>query len=356
MRRSIALLSVLILAAAAQPIEHARAAEVPTLALLIGQKLVVRMTGTTPSAGLLARAQAGEIGGVILFSWNVVSPEQVANLTAQLQAAAAAGGQPPLLIATDQEGGNVKRIPWAPPTLSPPQMGAIGSATTARQQGVATGQALVALGINCDLAPVADVPKSTASFMFQRGRTWSFDPKLTATLSNAFASGLRQSGEVPAMKHFPGIGRATRNTDSNVVTIYATTATLAPGLKPYMTAIARGLPLIMLSNATYTAYDPINAAGWSRAISKALLRNQLGFQGVTITDSLSGTAKARGVPVASLAIKAAIAGTDMILVTNSESSTQATYMALLAAASSGQIARTRLVISYNRILALKASL
>jgi beta-N-acetylhexosaminidase len=111
----------------------------------------------------------------------------------------------------------------------------------------------------------------------------------------------------------------------------------------------------MLSNATYTAYDPVNAAGWSRAIVKRLLRDQMGFHGATMTDSLSGTAKARGVPVASLAIKAAIAGTDMLLLTNSEASTQATYTALLAAASSGQIPRTRLLAEYNRILALKSS-
>jgi beta-N-acetylhexosaminidase len=338
------------------PPEPTPASAKPTFAQLIGQKLVVRMTGTTPSPSLLARVRAGQIGGVILFGANVTSPAQVAELSATLQAAASAGRQPRLLIATDQEGGTIKRIPWAPPTLSPPQLGSIGLTSTARQQGLATGQALLALGIDCDLAPVADVPSSTTSFMYEEGRTWSFDSMLTSSLSNAFAHGLRQAGVAPVMKHFPGLGMASQNTDSFVVTLTASHAALDPGLVPYETAIARGVPMIMLSNATYTAYDPLNAAGWSRAISKGLLRDQMGFRGVTITDSLSGTAKARGVPVASLAIKAAIAGTDMILVTNSESSTQATYMALLAAASSGQIPRTRLVSSYNRILALKAAL
>jgi beta-N-acetylhexosaminidase len=328
----------------------------PTLQQLIGQKLVVRMSGTTPSAGLLARVRAGQVGGVILFGSNIETPEQVTALTATLQAAAADGGQPPLLIATDQEGGTVKRVPWAPPTLSPPQMGAIGLASTALQQGDATGQALVALGINCNLAPVADVPKSTASFMYQAGRTWSFDATRTATLSNAFAQGLRDAGEVPVMKHFPGLGRATQNTDSSVVTIYATSTTLARGLAPYRRGIASGVPMIMLSNATYTAYDPVNAAGWSRAIVKGLLRDQLGFHGVTITDSLSGTARARGIPVATLAIRAAIAGTDMILVTNTEASTQRTYDKLVAAAAAGTIPRTRLLAEYHRILALKATL
>jgi len=313
------------------------------------------MSGTTPSSSLLARIRAGQIGGVILFGSNVTSPAQVAKLDATLQAAAEAGGRPPLLIATDQEGGTVKRIPWAPPTLSPPQMGSIGLASTARQQGVATGQALLDVGIECDLAPVADVPGSTDSFMYEDGRTWSFDPTLTSTLSNAFARGLEAAGVVPVMKHFPGIGLATQNTDEFVVTITASATELAPGLQPYAAAVANGLPMIMLSNATYTAYDPVNGAGWSRAIVKGLLRDQLGFRGVTITDSLSGTAKARGIPVSTLAIRAAIAGTDMILVTGSEASTQATYQALLAAARAGSIPRARLLASYNRILAMKAT-
>ena len=317
---------------------------------------MVRVEGTTPSASLLSRIRKGHIGGVILFGANVSSAAQVAALTATLQAAAAAGGQPPLLIATDQEGGTIKRFPWAPPTLSPPQMGALASTSAARNQGLATGQALLGLGIDCDLAPAADVPISTNSFMYLQGRTWSFDPGITASLSNAFAHGLRLAGVVPVMKHFPGIGLATQNTDSFVVTLSASQAALAPGLQPYLTAIARGFPMIMLSNATYTAYDPLHGAGWSRPIVNGLLRDQLGFRGVTITDSLSGTAKARGIPVSTLALQAAIAGTDMILVTGSEASTEATYESMLAAARAGSIQRTRLQASYDRIMALKATL
>jgi len=323
---------------------------------MIGQKLVVRMEGLTPSPSLLARARAGQIGGVILFGSNIASAAQVEALTAKLQAAAAAGGRPPLLIATDQEGGSIKRIPWAAPTLSPPQMGSIGLASTARQQGAATGQALLGLGIDCDLAPVADVPASTDSFMYQEGRTWSFDPTLTATLSNAFARGLESAGEVPVMKHFPGIGYATENTDASVVTIPNPLSDLAPGLQPYSTAIAKSIPMLMLSNATYAALDRVNGAGWSRPIVRGLLRDQMGFRGVTITDSLTGTAKARGIAVSALAIRAAVAGTDMILVTGSEASSQATYQALLAAGRAGQIPRTRLLASYNRIITLKSSL
>jgi beta-N-acetylhexosaminidase len=157
------------------------------------------------------------------------------------------------------------------------------------------------------------------------------------------------------MKHFPGIGYATRNTDSYVVRITASKAKLAAGLRPYRTAVVHSIPLIMLSNATYTAYDAVNGAGWSHAISVTLLRHDLGFKGVTITDSLDGTAHARGVATALLAVRAALAGTDMILTTGSEATSRGVYAKLLAAANSGAIPRATLIASYNRILALKSA-
>lgn len=314
------------------------------------------MGGTTPSAGLLDRIRRGQIGGVILFGDNISSPDQLVALTHALQAEAGAAGRPPLLIAADQEGGAVLRIPWAPPTLSPPEMGVLGSTTTARDQGALTGSALLALGINCDLAPVADVPASTASFMEQEGRTWSSDATLTSSLSNAFARGLRSAGVTPVLKHFPGIGLAPLDTDTNVVILSDPPSAFEPGLLPYEAAVDHELPMVMLSNVTYPAFDSVNAAGWSPAIVRGLLRDRLGFQGVTITDSLSGTAKARGVPTADLAIASAIAGTDIILVTGPEDATARIYDALLAAARAGTIRRATLDHSYSRILELKAGM
>jgi beta-N-acetylhexosaminidase len=325
----------------------------PTLAQLVGQKLMVAMSGTTPSADLLARIKAGQVGGVILFGSNISNATQLAALTKKLQAAATQGGQPRLIISTDQEGGSVKRVPWIYPTLAPSQM---TTTSTAQSQGLNTGKGLLGLGINNDLAPVADVPASTSVFMYQQGRTWSFSASTTASLSNAFATGLEQGGVLPTMKHFPGLGYAVKNTDQNVDKLTESISQLTPGLLPYKTAISRHIPMIMLSNAWYTAWDPNNAAGWSHAIGTTLLRGQLGFQGVTITDSLSGIASAMGVSATSLAVKACRAGTDMILVTGSEASTKATYNTLLADAESGVISRATLLASYQRILAMKAGL
>jgi beta-N-acetylhexosaminidase len=314
------------------------------------------MEGLAPSADLLGRIRRGEVGGVILLGSNITTRAALVALTGTLRVAAASGGQPPLLIAVDQEGGAIKRIAWAPPTRSPLQIGRIGRASIARTQGANTGSALRDLGINVDFAPVADVPAYSTSFMFREGRTFSFSATRTASLADAFASGLESEGVLPTMKHFPGIGFATRNTDAAVVTIRASKARLAPGLGAYRMAIAHDIPLIMLSNATYGAYDAGNAAGWSHAVSVTLLRHDLGFRGVTITDSLDGTAHARGLSTRRLAVRAAIAGTDMILLTGSEASTRAVYATLLRDATAGSIPKSTLRAAYDRILALKARL
>jgi len=357
MVRTMLAIGVLAAAAlAAAPSSTPAVESVPPLQQLVGQKLVVRMDGTTPSASLLARARRGEVGGVILFGINFDNASQLRSTTRRLQQAAAAGGRPKLLVAVDQEGGPVETVPWAPPTLSPSQMGADGSTGTARAQGQLTGRALRNLGVNTDLAPVADVPVSTSSFMLRQGRTWSSSVAVTARLASAFAGGLADRHELAAVKHFPGLGFATRNTDREVVRITASSSRLAPGLVPFRRAIAAGVPLVMLSNAVYEAYDRRNAAGWSRAVITGLLRRELGFRGVTITDSLDGAAHARRLPTDPLAVRAAAAGADLILVTGSEGASLSVYYSLVRAASDGRIGRAGLVASYRRIAALKQSL
>ena len=238
----------------------------PPLSHLIGQKLVVRVDARRPDHEILHRVRRGEVGGVILYRGrNFTTPGGLRSIAATLQRAADAGGRPPLLIAVDQEGGAVQQVPWAPPTLSAPTMGAGGSPADALAQGTATGSALRRLGVNVDLAPVADVPASPRSFMLETGRTWSSSAATTSELANAFATGLERRGVIPVMKHFPGLGHADRNTDFHIEAIAASRTALAPGLVPYRAAVARHIPMVMLSNAVYDAYDGANAAGWSAA-------------------------------------------------------------------------------------------
>ena len=140
---ALVLVAALALGVGAGPAAGGTLAAGPTIAQLIGQKLVVAMDGTTtPSASLLDRITKGQVGGVILFGRNITTKAALVALAKQLHDAAVKAGRPRLLIMVDQEGGSIKRIPWAPPTLSPPQMGARASTATARSQGSQTGSAL----------------------------------------------------------------------------------------------------------------------------------------------------------------------------------------------------------------------
>ena len=236
-------------------------------------------------------------------------------------------------------------------------MGALASTSIARSQGAATGAALLDLGIDVDLAPVADVPVSI-DVVHGAGR-----PDLVAQrVGHRVARKRIRSGPPPARRgadaealpgdrvgddehrHLGRHGSRRRGPRSR------------PACSPTASPSTNGLPLIMLSNATYPAWDAVHAAGWSPAIVRTLLRDQLGFRGVTITDSLDGTASVRGISVRRIAAAAARAGTDLILTTGSEASTRAVYAYLVAEATAGSIPTSLLQASYARILALKAGL
>ena len=256
----------------------------------------------------------------------------------------------------DQEGGGVRRLPWAQPADSARRMGRTLEPDEVRSIGAAAGMALAAAGANVDLAPVADVPDDGQSFMRDTHRTFSSDPEVVARMVTAFTEGLASQDVIATAKHFPGLGRVARNTDRFVETVRESAESLDRDLAPFKAAIAAGIPMIMLSNATYPALDPDNGAGWSPAIATGLLREQLGFTGASITDSLTGTAQARKVSVGSLARKAAQAGTDMVMITGSEASTAAVYETLVEQARAGRLDPAVLAASYQRILDLKATL
>jgi beta-N-acetylhexosaminidase len=183
---------------------------------------------------------------------------------------------------------------------------------------------------------------------------FSFDADVTTRLADAFARGLGDVGVLATMKHFPGIGLATRNTDRSAGVIDASRQTLETDLLPYRRAIDSDIPVIMLSNATYPAYDPDAAAGWSQAIVDDLLRGELGFGGMSLTDSLDGTANARGISAGDLAERAARAGTDMILLTGTERTTARIYRRLLREAQAGRLDLDVLTASWRRIQDAKA--
>ena len=351
MTRRIALAAIVVTAGLVAGAAAAPAVTSPRLARLVGARLVVGIDGTTASPSLLQRIRRGQVGGVILMGSNVRNAPQARALTASLRAAARAGGNP-LLVMTDQEGGTVRRFRWAPPAASAEELGRLGEAAI-RRRGNDTATALERLGVDVDLAPVADVPGVPGSFIAAQHRGFSTVPTRAAKDVTAFSAGLMDGGVAPTLKHFPGLGLATASTDEAAVTIGAAAAGLVPGLLPYRRAIAAGVaPLVMVSSAAYTAYGGKPAA-WSPRVL-AVLRG-LGFTGVTITDALEPLAATHRVTLSQTAIRAARAGVDLLLFVGSERSTAAVYGALLDEARAGRLTRAQLQASAGRIDELAAT-
>jgi beta-N-acetylhexosaminidase len=272
--------------------------------------LVVRMEATATD-GLRHALRAGDIGGVILFPPSGAEPGAIGDQVAKLDRVAAHTGQPAPIVAIDQEGGEVKRFPSLPPDESAPQMGAAGPAAT-RSQGRKTGRALARLGINVDLAPVADVPTVDGAFI--ASRSFGSHPRRVAKLIASFGSGLQKAGVAATAKHFPGLGRATANTDLGPSTIDATRHELVAGFPPFRAAAEDGFGLVMVSNATYPAFDDEQPASLSRRIVSGILRKQLAYQGVAITDDLgAGAITGGGYDEGQAAVAAARAGDDLLL-------------------------------------------
>jgi beta-N-acetylhexosaminidase len=322
----------------------------PSLERMVGQTIMTSMSGTTPDAQLLARVRAGQVGGVILFGANAVTRPQVSTLVARLQQAARAGGNPPLLIATDQEGGGVRRFHSCPPFQSARAMGSTLTAAQVTAVGRATGTCLRSLGVTVNLAPVLDVPNSPSNFL--GSRAFSENVVTVTRLGPAFATGVQQSRDAATAKHFPGLGTAPGNTDLGVVVIHTSKQELLRRLAPYPAAIRAGVRLVMVSNASYPALDPSGVPALiSKPIVTGLLRGQLGFQGVVITDSITAPGPKS---YADTPVRALKAGVDVLLYADLESVSAAGFRQVLRAAQNGSLPRSTLQAADARIATLKA--
>ncbi len=230
-------------------------------------------------------------------------------------------------------------------------MVATGSVSTATSQGRATGTDLRRWGINWDLAPVADVPSSGDSFISRQGRAFSFSAPTVARYATAFATGLQSRRVAAAAKHFPGLGTAGTDTDFAHLELHPTAGQRAAALAPYRAMIPAGLDSVMAAVAGFDAYDRSGTvAALSHPIITGLLRGQLGFDGVVITDALGSST---GHDETTAGVLAAAAGADVLLYTDSA---PGELSALRGALRRGQIARADAVASYRRIVTLKRKL
>ena len=316
----------------------------PAAASPAGRAIVAPLWGP-PTPAFLARVRAGQVGGVILLGNGWTSEAATAAAVRKVQAAACVHGSP-LLVGVDQEGGTVRRLPWASPAAAAAEM---TTGTQARAEASAAARGLREAGISIDFAPVADTITSNASF--EGTRSFGADPARVAPLVSAFVLGLQTSGIAATLKHFPGLGSATASTDDRPVTIGRSKAFLTARLAPFRAGIAAGAKLVMVASASYPALDPSGTpALFSHPIVTGLLRGTLGFDGVVITDALD-TPALRSQP--DVPGRAVLAGVDLLLYSQ-EGSAEIGYAQLVRDAQASPAVRADLAASAVRVAALTA--
>jgi beta-N-acetylhexosaminidase len=320
---------------------------------LAGERVVVSIDGTGLTPELRNAVHTGKVAGVVLFEADFPSRAAGRELIEALQAIPrpARLRRLPLLVMTDQEGGEVKRVDGAP-EASAAEMGREG-ASYARRQGVATAANLKSLGVNIDLAPVLDVAR-LGGVIGATDRGFGATAATVATTAVPFAVGLQSGGVAATAKHFPGLGTATENTDFEAQRLALPKAELrAVDEAPYRAYIAAGGKLVMLSTAIYPAFSGRPAA-FTRAVATGELRGRLGFQGVTITDSLGGAAVAAFGGQREAAVDGAAAGDDLLLFDDLPSAL-AGHAAMVAQLHRGGLKRSPFLAAAGRVLRLRAA-
>lgn len=298
------------------------------------------------------------LGGVVYFAWsnNVNDPHQIAGLSNGLQESAAEHGDTPLLIATDQEHGLVTRI--GPPATQLPGAMALGAAHDTEAAFTAaeiSGTELEAMGVNQNFAPVADVNVDPANPVIGV-RSFSSDPRHAADMVAAQVEGYQSSGGLAStVKHFPGHGDTGEDSHTDLPRIDHTyeewTELDAP---PFQAAIAAGVGTVMTAHIQFPALDDsLTPATLSEPILTGLLREELGFDGVVVTDSLSMEGVREGYGDDRVPVLALLAGADMLLM---PPDIDLAYNAVLEAVESGEITERRLDRSVRRVLELKHEL
>jgi beta-N-acetylhexosaminidase len=324
--------------------EQVAAVDRLTLPQQVGRMVILRFAGTRAPGYVRRVLREGRAAGAILFRDNVVSPAQLRELTGTLHDASATA-----LICVDQEGGDVRIVPWAGPERPAPEQAAAG---TVRDDAAAAGRDLAEAGVGVTLAPIADVPSVDGSALAVRA--FSRDPERAAAAVSESVAGWHEAGVATTVKHFPGLGGATVNTDEGPATVARSRAELETDLAPFRAAIDAGTEFVMASHATYPAIDGLHIASQSPAVIDGLLRDELGFDGVVMTDSLEAAAVLAVAGVEKAAVASAQAGVDVILTTGRGSYIRV-YRALLAQARADPEFWRRVRESAARVLVSQSS-
>lgn len=329
-----------------------------SLEQVIGQRLLLAFhTKGHLSREIVQVIRKYQPGGVTLFrSLNIDTPAQVRSLAEELQTAAHQAGLPPLLIAADQEGGQLMAIgEGATPLPGNMALGATGSPELARRAGEVLGRELAAMGINVNYAPSCDVNVNPNNPVIGI-RSFGEDPGAVAKLAAAMVDGIQSAGVAATAKHFPGHGDTASDSHLGLPSLPHSLDRLREvELPPFESAIRAGTKMVMTAHLALPALDGPQAppATLSPSILKGVLRGQLGFQGVIVTDAMDMRAITQGEALGENAVRAARAGADLLLITSSPADQELVHSSLRRAANDGALDADEMNTSVGRILALK---
>lgn len=328
-----------------------------SLAEKVGQLFMVGIEGTQVTPELAAWTATYGWGGVIIFGRNVESPAQLLCLTQGLQAAAPARGHRPLLIAVDQEGGRVARLK-APFTTfpTPATVGQAGSEQLAYHVGAAIATELRAVGINMDMAPVLDVLTNPANTVIG-DRAFGTDPQCVARQGVACMRGMHAAGVLAVGKHFPGHGDTRLDSHVALPVSERTVSQLqACEILPFQEAIAAGLQAIMTAHVIYKAWDSHQPATLSSSILTGILREEMRFPGVIISDDLGMAAVSETLPWEEIPLRALRAGVDLLLICHHRQRQEQAYARVLSAVQHGEWPEALLDRAVARVYTCKSRL
>ena len=323
-----------------------------TLEEKVGQMVMIGVYGTEINDDIIFSLNNFHFGGVIFFDRNLESVVQAKKFANDIEYAA--NQKAPLFFALDEEGGRVARgrdfLEVAP---SQESIGQTGDPEVAKYWAKHNATILKSIGVNINFAPVADVgSKDTRSF--------GDDAQLVANFVDAAAQGYEAENFLYTLKHFPGIGRSKIDPHKEVSSVEVSKEVLdATDIFPFKKIINghdNSKFMIMVGHLKYDALDPANSASLSPAVMTGLLRNELGFKGVVITDDLEMGAIKNNTDLPSLGVKMILAGGDIALVCHNYESQQIVYNSILAAVKRGEISEERINESVRRILKMKAHL
>lgn len=324
----------------------------------LGQLLMVEFFGSDyQNTELPYMVSQQHVGGFLYqpVNSNFNSPNNTVSAASQFPIKANADAKTPLLVAIDQEGGQVSKLSsFYGDTPSATAMTATGDPNKAQEQGVQTAKWMQALGINTDLAPVIDVGP-IANLL--QNRQFSGDPKTVATYAGAFLNGLQSNGTIGCLKHFPGLGSVSRAADphTSLPVVNESIAQLeSTDFAPYKTMIQQNHPaMIMSTDVVTTAIDPDLPAELSPKAIDGVLRKELGYNGVVITDGLYMGGIQQKWSIAQASVLAIIAGNDMVEGPYTANQVAGVIVALKDAIQQGQLSMNHVNQSVERILLMK---